>query len=178
VSRFPAAFRLPVFASQVILSRQGCGPSSRLAYQTTNGPDPDGVSMFRTRETRPGWVPPMPRGRRCSPGLVHRFSRRLPLPNGQSLNPAPATHRAGTWITRCQRRFTIFTRPVFPSPVAPGWNGSPRASLRAPDPAVTSDARRSGDRPLSTGPELRCRHHPSTLLSSSSLAVCDLTSHV
>ena len=69
VSRFPAAFRPPAFASRVILSRQGVGPSLRSAYRTTIGPDPDGVSMFHTRETRPGWVPPTPRGRRCSPGL-------------------------------------------------------------------------------------------------------------
>ncbi len=67
VSRFPAAFRLPAFASRVILSRPGCGPSLRSVYRITIGPDPDGVSMFRTHEIRPGWVPPMPRGRRCSP---------------------------------------------------------------------------------------------------------------
>ena len=95
MSRFPAAFRPPTFASRVILSRQGVGPSSRSAYQATIGPDPDGVSMFHTREIRPGWVPPMPRGRRCSPGLVHRFGRRLPLHNGQSLNPAHTTHQQG-----------------------------------------------------------------------------------
>ena len=42
-------------------------PHGRLTGHVTV-PDPDGVSMFRTRELRPGWVPPMPRGRRCSPG--------------------------------------------------------------------------------------------------------------
>jgi hypothetical protein len=52
VFRFPAAFRPPAFASRVILSRQGVGPSSRSAYRTTIGPDPDGVSMFHTREIR------------------------------------------------------------------------------------------------------------------------------
>jgi len=30
------------------------------------GPDPDGVTAFRTHELRPGWVPSVPRGRRCS----------------------------------------------------------------------------------------------------------------
>ena len=50
VSRFPAAFRPPAFASRVILSRQGVGPSLRSAYRATIGPDPDGVSMFHTRE--------------------------------------------------------------------------------------------------------------------------------
>ena len=29
-------------------------------------PDPDGVTAFRTHELRPGWVPPVLRGRRCS----------------------------------------------------------------------------------------------------------------
>src|SRR5450759_3420944 len=92
--------------------------------------------------------------------------------------PKPCAHNppAGAWMTRCQRRFTQFTRPVFPLPVAPRWNGSPWAFRRASDPAVTSDARRGGDRPLSTSPELRCRHQ-STLPSSSSLAMCDLMSH-
>jgi hypothetical protein len=33
-------------------------------------PDLDGVTAFRTRELRPGWVPSLPRGRRCAPGQV------------------------------------------------------------------------------------------------------------
>ena len=32
------------------------------------GPDPIGVTTFHTYELRPGWVPPVPQGRRCSPG--------------------------------------------------------------------------------------------------------------
>jgi hypothetical protein len=31
------------------------------------GPDPDGVSVFRTHELRSGWVPSLLRGQRCSP---------------------------------------------------------------------------------------------------------------
>lgn len=58
-------------------------------------------------------------------------------------------------MTRCQRRFTQFTRPVFPLPVTPRWNGSSWAFRRASDAAVTSDARRGGDRLLSTSPERR-----------------------
>src|SRR5665647_2004215 len=71
--------------------------------------------------------------------------------------PKPCAHNppAGGGMTRCQRRFTQFTRPVFPLPVAPRWNGSSWAFRRASDPSVTSDARRGGDRPLSTSPELR-----------------------
>jgi hypothetical protein len=42
---------------------------------TTRVPDPVGVTTFHTHELRPGWVPPRPRGRRCSPG-------RMPCPTG------------------------------------------------------------------------------------------------
>ena len=56
---------------------------------------------------------------------------------------------AGLRITRHQRRFTQFTRPVFPSPVAPGWNRSPWASPPSfgPRRLITDDARQGGDRP-------------------------------
>lgn len=46
-----------------------------------------------------------------------------------------------------------FTRPAFPSPVAPGWNGNASASLWASHPAVTHDARQSRDSPTDTGPD-------------------------
>ena len=70
-------------------------------------------------------VPPIPRGRRCSPGRPMVFDRRLPLPNGQPPHPAGTSHRAEHQMTRPQRRFTQFTRPVFPSPVAPGMEQGP-----------------------------------------------------
>src|ERR1035437_2111802 len=48
---------------------------------------------------------------------------------------------------------------------------------RASHPTVTSDARQSGHGPLSTGPEQH--HRPrSALLPASSLALCDLVSHL
>jgi hypothetical protein len=85
---------------------------------TTWGPDPDGVSAFHTCEIRPGRVPPLPRGRRCSsrPDAVPGW--RLPLPSGQSLhhNRIPP---AGSANTGHQRGFTRFIPPVCPSPVAP-----------------------------------------------------------
>jgi hypothetical protein len=63
---------------------------------------------------------------------------------------------------RHQRGFTRFTRPVFPSPVAPGWNGRPWAPLLSFEPRRlnTDGARQDGDRPLSTGLKLRSRHQP------------------
>jgi hypothetical protein len=53
-----------------------------------------------------------------------------------------------------------FTRPVFPSPVTPGWNGRPWAFPRASHPTLTGDARRGGDRPSSTSLKHALRHQP------------------
>ena len=47
-------------------------------------------------EIRPGWVPPRPRGQRCSSWPDAVPGQRLPLPSGQSLHPAPASHRGAT----------------------------------------------------------------------------------
>ena len=54
--------------------------------------------------------------------------------------------------------------PVFPLPVASGWNAGPRAFSRASHPAVASDACQERERALSTRPELTVDH--STLHSS------------
>jgi hypothetical protein len=71
-----------------------------------SGPDPDGVTAFRTNEIRPGWVPPIPRGRRCSSRPRRVLGQRLPLRSGQSLDPAPTLHLAGLRLTRHQRGFS------------------------------------------------------------------------
>ena len=68
MSRFPAAFRPPAFASWPSCSRRGFGlPHGRPTGQQ-RCPDLDGVPTFHTSEIRPGWVPPIPRGRWCPPG--------------------------------------------------------------------------------------------------------------
>jgi hypothetical protein len=54
------------------------------------GPDPDGVTAFRTHELRPGRAPSTPRGQRCSPGLDGLPSRRLPHSQRPVLAPHPA----------------------------------------------------------------------------------------
>jgi hypothetical protein len=134
MSRFPAAFRPPAFASRSSDSRRGVGPSSRSAYRPR--PDPEGVTAFRTHELRPGWVPPLPRGRRCSPRPSRLLDRRLPLPSGQSLHPAPTSHRAGLSLHEASTR----VQAIHPSglPLAcsrPDGTGSPRAFPRASNPA-------------------------------------------
>jgi hypothetical protein len=126
VSRFPVAFPLPAFASRSSCSRRGVGPSSRSAYRAAPvaRPDPDGVTAFRTHELRPGWVPPLPRGRRCSPGQVVSLTGACRSAAASPYTP-PQLPIDGGSLTRHQRGFTQFTRPVFPSPAAPGWNGPP-----------------------------------------------------
>jgi hypothetical protein len=72
-SWFPVAFRPPAFASRSSFSRRGIGPSLRSACPDPQGPDRDGVSAFRTHEQRPGWVPSVARGRRCSSRIRATF---------------------------------------------------------------------------------------------------------
>jgi hypothetical protein len=124
-------------------SRQGTGPSSRSAYRALR-PDPDGVTTFRACEIRPGWVPSLPRGRRCSPRPDAVPGRRLPLPSGQSLHPAPASHRRGSVL----RGINEGSRdsPVRPAPRLwpPDGTGGPWAFPCAPHPAVTGSARQGG----------------------------------
>ena len=146
------------------------------------GPDLDGVTAFRTRELRPGWVPSLPRGRRCSSRPSRFLDRRLPLYRGQSLHPAPASHRAGLRLTRHQREFKQFTRPTIPLACGrPDGTGSPRAFPRASHPA---------DQEPTTHAEVETGHRARTwnytlditfrliLQSCSSLTTCDLASHI
>ena len=87
-------------------SRRGVGPSSRSAYPASNAPDPVGVSTFHTHEIRPGWVPSLPRGRRCSPDRI-ALSRPAPAASQRPvLHPAGTSHRRGSPMTRHQRGFT------------------------------------------------------------------------
>ena len=94
MSRFPVAFRLPAFRFSVIRF-----PPRDWALLTVglpgHSPDLDGVTAFRTHELQPGWVPPLPRGRRRSSRLSAVLNRRLPLLSGQSLHPATSIHQRG-----------------------------------------------------------------------------------
>ena len=181
MSRFPAAFRPPAFRFSVI--RYPPRSWALLAVGLPDlGPDLGGVTTFRTCELQPGWVPSLPRGRRCSSRPSRFLDRRLPLYRGQSLDPAPASHRAGLCMTRHQREFKQFTRPTFPSPVAARME---RAALGLSPPGFAprrpgaDDARRGGDRPSSTDLELLAQHHIGLILQScSSLTACDLVSHI
>ncbi len=115
-TRFPAAFRpTGIRFSSHPAPAAGIPPSSRSAYQTSKGLDRNGIVTFRMRQIRPDWVPSGPRGMvvRTRPAKSVRtapaaFQR--PIPISRWNFPS-----ARVLMTRRQRGFTRFTRPVFPS---------------------------------------------------------------
>ena len=163
MSRFPVAFRLPAFASRSSDARRGVGPSSRSAYRTRpkDAPDLDGVTAFRTNELRPGWVPPIPQGRWCSPGRVasptgpRRFPAAVP-------KPRHVIHHARLCFTRHQQGFTCVHRSGLPLACSRPDGTSRRLGFPpgfAPRRPGADDARQGGDRPSSTDLELHAQHH-------------------
>ncbi|MDX6654875.1 MAG: hypothetical protein QOH18_1616 [Solirubrobacterales bacterium] len=85
---FPVSFRPPAFASWVILFPLGISlphgrPTGSPTTRTHRG------STFHTSETRPGWVPPLPRGGGVHLDGVTSTIQRLPLLNGQPCTPLP-----------------------------------------------------------------------------------------
>lgn len=124
--------------------------------------DPDGVSTFRTSESRPDWVPSLPRG----PAVLSRPVRSLrpplaPSPRGQALSPRSSSHPPELSITRRHRGFTRVHPPGLPPRlVVPRMEQGPLGSfpgLRTPT-GKTCGARRSRGRASSTRPESHDRH--------------------
>jgi hypothetical protein len=144
MSRLPAAFRSPALASRVILFPPGNWAFLTVGLpRTTRCPDPDGVTTFRACEIRPGWVPPLPRGRRCSPQPDAVPGRRLPLPSGQSLRPA-TTPTSEAPIYEASTRVHAIPRPACLTCGPPDGTAGPWAFPCAPHPAVTGSARQGG----------------------------------
>ena len=116
LSRFPAAFRLPAFASWASCPARELGPPcGRLTGPPGGAPDPDGVSVFCTHEQRLGL------GVLCTPETTVStrssdvLDRRLPHCNGMSLSPRHYYPSRGVTITRHQQGFTV----VHPMPSLP-----------------------------------------------------------
>jgi len=97
VSRFPAAFRPPAFASRVILSRQGVGPSSRSAYRTQpRARTLTGFPRFpRTRCGRGGCLL-YPEGGGTHPADKKSSTGACRSSAAQPLHPAQTTHQRGS----------------------------------------------------------------------------------
>jgi hypothetical protein len=122
-SWFPVAFRPPAFAFWSSCARPGVGPSSRSAYRPTAGPR-RGFHVSHARAaigvgalSTPGTVVLI------LTGVAHR-----PAPAAsQPLVPEPRhnIHRCEAPLDEASTKGSrVFTRPIFPSPVATGWNGS------------------------------------------------------
>ena len=123
------------------------------------------ANLYRTTPSfaTPRWfIPALPHvphardatgvGASCISGaavLIRPTKNPRPAP-AASQRPAPTPrlkhHRRSSHITRHQRRFTRFTRPVCPLPVTPGWNRGPSASPQSFAP------RRCQRRTLRVGP--------------------------
>ena len=127
---------------------RGIPPLSRLAYRAAAAARTlSGFPRSARVRQRPGWVPSLLRGGGVVPATATsmtgacRFTTASPS--------TPLQHPIGEgWDHEAYEDSPIFTRPVFPSPTIPGWNGdgfgfSPWAS----HPTVTHDARQGGDGP-------------------------------
>ena len=78
-------------------------------------PGPDGISTFRTSESRPDWVPSLPRG----PAVLTRPVRSLrsplaPTSRGQALSPRSSSHLRSCQLRGVIKGLLAFTRPAFP----------------------------------------------------------------
>lgn len=138
-------------------ARWGVGPSLRSVDRTLVRPDPTGFPRStRVRYDRGGC--PLNSGT----AMLSRLTLGLqPAPAASQrpiLHPAGAVHRRGTRSRSIIRGSLAFTRPVFPLPVAPGWNGSPWASPSSSTPRRCQRRISKWGQALSTGPELRSRH--------------------
>ncbi len=110
------------------LSRQRIPPFLTVGLpRRRNGTDSVGVSVFRTCETRPGWVPSLLRGGGVVPTIVTSMTGACRFPTA---SPAPPLKRpiGGGWDHEAYEDSLAFTRPAFPLPVVPGWNEDPSAS--------------------------------------------------
>jgi len=153
----------------------------RSAYRTRakTRPDLDGVTAFRTHELRPGWVPSLPRGRRCSPGQVVSLTGACRFTAASPCSP-PARPINGGRFTRHQRGFTQFTRPVFPSPAAARMER--RAASAFPRASHPADREPTTHAEVGTGQRARTWNYALNITSvdppiGSSLTTCDLASH-
>ena len=128
------------------------GSGTTVIFLSTGSPDRSRRTSLSTRRPEDGGAHP---DRKACP------ARRLPLPSGQSFHPRHQQSVGEARLTRHQRGFKQFSRPVFPSPGAPGQNGSPLGfpPSFAPRRPGADDARRGGDRPSSTDLELHAQHH-------------------
>jgi hypothetical protein len=163
MSRFPAAFRPPAFASRSPCSRPGAGPSSRSAYRAPPGARTrTGFPRFTPARYDRGGCPLYPRDDGAPPG-------RMPCPAGACRFPAaspchPATHPTSgapklRGINGGSRDSPVRSAPhLWP----PGWDGRPLGLSLCSAPRRYRRRTTGRGRAVSTRPELRDRHSRSS----------------
>ena len=180
-SRFPVAFPLPAFASRSSGSRRGVGPSSRSAYRARprRVRTPTGLPRYRTHELRPGWAPPIPRGRRCSPGQVVLLTGACRSTAASPYTPPLLPIGGGSLHEASTRVHAIHPSGLPPRPRRPDGTGRRSAFPRASHPA---DQEPTTHAEVGTGQRARTWNYALNITSvdppiGSSLTTCDLASH-
>jgi hypothetical protein len=162
---FPAAFQPPAFASRVIPvpPRNWAFLTVGLPGATPSRPDPDGVTTFPTREIRPGWVPPLPRGRRCSPDRESSSPGACRFPTASPYTPRPHPSSEASFHEASTEVHAIHPSGL-PLARSPRLEREPLGFPLSFEP-LRYQRRTSGrGQATSTDPELRCRHRrPSNL---------------
>jgi hypothetical protein len=180
VSRFPVAFPLPAFASRSSCSRRGVGPPLRSAYRRRHAArTPTGLPRSTRMSCDRGGCPLYPEDGGAPPGQVVSLTGACRSAAASPYTP-PQLPIDGGSLTRHQRGFTQFTRPIFPSPAAARMERAaapafPRASHPA-DQEPTTHAE------VGTGQRARTWNYSLNITSveppiGSSLTTCDLASH-
>ncbi len=170
MSRFPAAFRPPAFASRSSDSRRGIGPSSRSAYRPKAGPR-RGYRVPHARATTGVGAPSTPR----TAVLIPAKSSPWPAP-AASRRPVPAPRYnippSGALLHEASTRVQAIHPSGLPLACSPRMERAPLGFPPSFEPRrqITDDARRGGARPSSTGLEQRSRHQPN--LQSTCSLIC------
>jgi hypothetical protein len=174
---FLSPFDAAAFASgSSCPAEEFASPYGRVTDTPLRVPDPNGVSTFRTSEKRPGWVPPLPRGPRCSPDP----SRVLQSACAASQRPVPGPRcsfpSAGLHVTRHHRGFTCVHPSGLPLHLWP-LDGTAALGLDHLSFAPRRCQRRTSGwgQAIEHRPGLHLRHVD--LQSMYPLNSCDLVSH-
>jgi len=107
--RVPAPFDAPASASgSSCPAEELASPYGRVTGTQLRAPALNGVSTFHTSETRPGRVPPLPRGPRCSPDRSSVLQSACAASQRPVLGPRWSVPSAGLplHVTRHHRGFT------------------------------------------------------------------------
>ena len=122
-SWFPVAFRPPALASWSSFARPGVELSLRSADRTSGRTRTGFPCSARTSCDRGGC--PLYSGDNGARPDRSRSPASAAASQRQSLHPATTIHPYGALHYEASTKGSrVFTRPIFPSPVAAGWNGS------------------------------------------------------